>query len=312
MNVKQLEAFCKVIETGSMSDAGRVLGVSQPAISKSVRLLEKALKLTLFKRVGDHLHPTMEAQSLYPSARRIFDELKSTEELSRKLRMAEAGTLKLAATYAVTAAYMTEAISIFHRLRPLVEIRFMTLPPRPIIELAQAHEVEAGFLYEPITGSALTCAPVCETQMVCVLPLHHRLAGNAVIDLSDLRTDTIISFSENSYGGGLIKRKCEERGIRWRADIEVNQSEVAMKMVEAGIGTAVVDSLAIAKAMAGNIIVKPFRPSATLTVSVIGARDARNSRLCDEFTKCFMDVVTQVVRTSSGYHETIAARRLTE
>src|SRR5690606_27202621 len=114
MNVRQLEAFCRIMETGTMSEAARLLGVSQPAISKSIRLLEQTLKLPLFKRSGDRLYPSVEAQKLYPSARRIFDEIKSTEELSKQLRQADVGVLRVAATYALTIAYIPESIASFH------------------------------------------------------------------------------------------------------------------------------------------------------------------------------------------------------
>src|SRR5699024_6652666 len=103
MNVRQLEAFCHVMETGSMTAAARKLGVSQPAVSKLIGGLEKSLNLPLFRRVGDRIFPSMEAQRLYPAARKIFEEIKNTKILSKRLQKAEVGTLRVAATHALTA-----------------------------------------------------------------------------------------------------------------------------------------------------------------------------------------------------------------
>ncbi len=306
MNVRQLEAFCKVMEMGTMSSAARALGISQPAVSKSIRLLEQAWKLRLFKRSGDRLYPSMEAQRLYPSARRIFDEIQSTFELGKKLQAAEAGTLKIAATYSVTAAYVTEAIEAFHNRRPLIDIQFMALPPRQIIELVRTCEIDAGFLYEPISMPKVEKIPLCDIEMICALPFLHHLGGKDVIDSQDLVNETVISFSSQAYGGDLLKQQCEAAGTSWNVAIAVNQTVVAMNMAAAGIGAAVIDSLALSDSAASRVVIKPFRPLTVLHVSAIVPSDRPFSQLSREFVEIMADVVKRHAEQSSGFHKTIA------
>lgn len=302
MNVRQLEAFCKTMETGSMSEAARVLGVTQPAISKSIRLLERNLGLNLFKRVGDRLYPSMEAQRLYPSARRIFEELQSTADLSRRLRTAEAGTLRIAATYSVTATYVSEAMAAFHRLRPLVNVHFMALPPRQIVDLVASRAMDAGFLYEPITVPQVRRIPLCSVQMICALPRHHHLGDKEVIDGHDLARETLISFSEEAYGGSLLKRQCALAGMPWNVGITVNQTAVAMRMVADRIGVAVIDSLALNSDVAKSIIIKPFRPLSILHVSAIVPEHGPRSRLAQEFIECLAAIARREAGNASGFH----------
>ncbi|HEY9459706.1 MAG TPA: LysR family transcriptional regulator [Paralcaligenes sp.] len=307
MNVRQLEAFCKVMEVGSMSEAARLLGISQPAVSKSIRLLEQALKLRLFKRSGDRLYPSMEAQRLYPSARRIFDEIQTTFELGKKLQAAEVGTLKIAATYSVTAAYVTEAIEAFHNRRPLIDIQFMALPPRQIIDLVRTCEIDAGLLYEPISVPKVQTIPLCDIEMICALPLLHHLGNKDVIDSRDLTNETVISFSGEAYGGDLLKRQCEAAGASWNVAIAVNQTVVAMNMAAAGIGTAVIDSLALSDSVSGKVIIKPFRPLTVLHVSAIVPSERPLSQLCKEFIDILANVVKRHSEQSSGFHKVAAS-----
>jgi DNA-binding transcriptional LysR family regulator len=302
MNVRQLEAFCKTMETGSMSEAARVLGVTQPAISKSIRLLESNLGLDLFKRVGDRLYPSMEAQRLYPSARRVFEELQSTADLSRRLRTAEAGTLRIAATYSITATYVSEAMAAFHRLRPLVNVHFMALPPRQIVDLVASRTMDAGFLYEPITVPKVCRMPLCSVQVICGLPRHHHLAGKEIIDGHDLARETLISFSDETYGGSLLKRQCESAGMPWHVGITVNQTTVAMRMVADGIGVAVVDSLGLNSEIARNIVIKPFRPLSILHVGAIVPEDGPTSRLRQEFVDCVAAIAKRQAGNAGGFH----------
>lgn len=302
MNVRQLEAFCKTMETGSMSEAARTLGVTQPAISKSIRLLERTLGLNLFKRVGDRLYPSMEAQRLYPSARRIFEELQSTADLSRRLRAAEAGTLKIAATYSITATYVSEAMAAFHRQRPLVNVHFMALPPRQIVDLVASRRVDAGFLYEPIVVPQVRRIALCSVEMICALPRHHHLAGKEIIDGHDLARETLISFSAEAYGGSLLKRHCEAAGMPWNVGITVNQTAVAMRMVADRIGVAVIDSLALNSDIAKGLVIKPFRPLSVLDVSAIVPEYGPHSRLAQEFIDSLAAIAKREAGNAAGFH----------
>ncbi len=306
MNIRQLEAFCKVMETGSMSEAARALGVSQPAISKSIRLLEQALKLTLFKRSGDRLYPSMEAQRLYPGAHKIFEELENTVELSKKLRAAEVGTLKIAATYSVTAAYIPESIAAFHHHRPLADIQFMALPPRQIIELVAARELDAGFLYEPIADPKVRQIPLCDVDIICALPGQHHLNSKDVITGHDLARETLISFSEDAYAGGLLARQCASAAMPWKVSIAVNQTVVAMRMAAEGIGVAVIDSLGL-NSDTSQITIKPFRPHTVLHVSAIVPSHRPVSRLCEEFISNLASVVGLRAEQSMGFHSLLGS-----
>jgi len=302
MNVRQLKIFCKVMETGSMSEAARILAVSQPAVSKSIRLLEKSLALSLFKRSGDRLYPSMEAQRLYSSALRIFEEIQATAELGKKLQTAEVGTLKIAATYSVTAAYISESIEAFHNHRPLADIQFMALPPRQIIELVAAREIDVGVLYEPIAVPRIRPIPLCDVEIICALPRRHHLSGKQIIDGRDLANETLISFSGSAYAGDLIKRQCEAAGASWNVAIAVNQTVVAMAMAAAGIGTAVIDSLALNHEISKKIIIKPFRPRAVLHVCAIVSSERPFSLLCKEFMDSLAKVVKRRADQSAGFH----------
>ena len=128
-------------------------------------------------------------------------QLESTSELSRKLQAAEVGTLKIAATYAMKAAYIPESIAAFHHHRPLADIQLMALPPRQIIDLVTARDLDAGFLYEPVSdNSKVSRIPLCDVDIVCALPSQHHLASKETITAHDLAGETLISFSEAAYG----------------------------------------------------------------------------------------------------------------
>jgi len=292
MNVRQLQAFCAVMEKGGVSEAARALHISQPAVTKSIRLLEQLLQIELFKRAGGKIHPTIEAQKLYPTAKRVFEDLMGVKQLVSELRSGHTGQLRIASSYALTSAFIPEAIQAFHKKRAVTDIRFMALPPRQVAELVATHAVDLGVLYEPPEASNLQQVPLCDAEIVCVLPKGHHFEDRNEIHASDLIEHTLISFSPQSYAGGLLEKNCVADSVPWVVAIEVNQATAALSMVEAGIAIAVVDPFAVINSRAQNIIVKPFRPRTVLHSRAIYATH-QNSELCNEFITALNEVVAK-------------------
>lgn len=292
MNIRQLQAFCAVMEKGSISEAARALHISQPAVTKSIRFLEGVFQIELFKRTGGRIYPSIEAQKLYPTVKRIFEDLKAVDRLAEELRRGQAGRLRIAASFTLAAAFVPETIRAFHESRALVDIRFMALPPRQVIELVAAHEIDLGILYEPIQSAKLHRVPLCSAEIVCALPVGHHFEERATVRATDLVGHTVISFSESSYAGGLLKKTCEAAGVPWSVAIEVNQTAAALSMVEAGTAIAVVDPFALAGSRSDRLSIKSFRPRTTLHSHAIYATDRPVSPLYEEF----IETLAQVVR----------------
>jgi DNA-binding transcriptional LysR family regulator len=65
LSLRQIEVFHAVMLTGSLSEAGRMLFVTQPAVSRILASAENRLRYPLFERVKGRLHPTPEARRLF-------------------------------------------------------------------------------------------------------------------------------------------------------------------------------------------------------------------------------------------------------
>ncbi|EKF42635.1 LysR family transcriptional regulator [Nitratireductor indicus C115] len=66
MDIRQLKVIQTVCKTGSVTETARMLHVSQPAISKTVRQVEEETGLTLFENIQGRIFPTEQAHSLLP------------------------------------------------------------------------------------------------------------------------------------------------------------------------------------------------------------------------------------------------------
>jgi len=299
-NVRQLEAFKEVMEKGSLSAAARSLHVSQPAITKSIRLLEQQLKLQLFVRAGGRLVPSLEAKCLLPSVAKIFDNIVIVDELAKQLAFGDAGTFRIAATFGHSQAFLPEAVKNFSENRPLVDFRFLTLRPDQIIEMVADHDIDLGIIYQP-SDERFREIVLCETDVVCLVPKRHFLASAEVITAEQLRDQKLISYVEQSHTGSLLKQLCDQAGMPWSVSITVNQTSTAISMVEAGLGIAVVDSLWVTKENYTDFAIKPFIPRATLRSRAIYAVDRPFSKLYKEFVRSLSAIVRDRTKTMPSF-----------
>jgi DNA-binding transcriptional LysR family regulator len=92
-----MEAFVRVVETGSFSAAARLLNLGQPAVSKTMAQLEKRLGVRLLMRTTRGLSPTVAGQSFYERARRSIEEAEEAEVAARGASAGLTGRLRISA-----------------------------------------------------------------------------------------------------------------------------------------------------------------------------------------------------------------------
>ena len=79
LNIRQIETFAAVMKTGTASRAAETLGITQPAVSRSLAELERAVGFALFARIRNRLVPTPEAKQLYQDVETTFRGIDTRE-----------------------------------------------------------------------------------------------------------------------------------------------------------------------------------------------------------------------------------------
>src|SRR5947199_10019097 len=97
INSRQVEAFRATMLTGSVTEAARLMVVTQPAVSRLLRDFQALLKMELFERRGTGLVPTAAAMALYTEVKRSFVGLERFTAAVEEIRGSATGTLAPAA-----------------------------------------------------------------------------------------------------------------------------------------------------------------------------------------------------------------------
>ena len=109
MNLKQLEAFVKVTESGSFSKAAKLLFLTQPTVSAHISSLEKELDSRLFVRNTKEVKLSEEGKQLYQYARQMVELEKEIEQVFSKDAHREEKCITIA-TSTIPAQYVLPAI----------------------------------------------------------------------------------------------------------------------------------------------------------------------------------------------------------
>lgn len=260
LNVRYLAVFRAVAKSGSVSAAARMLNVSQPAVTKTVRLLEERLGLALFFRINGRLVITPEAEQLMPEIERLFGTLTVIKSLADEVREGLSGSISIASVTTLSVSLVAKAIENFHQTYPGVRFDIQSLPTRLAVQHVATNYVDLGVLDAPSGVLNMETIELCRSRVGCVLRRDHPLAKRRHIEPRDLADETVISFNEETTTGMLLRKAFHSANLAHTVDFTVNHTMTAYTLVRRGVGVAIVDSFPILGGDYADLVVRPFHP----------------------------------------------------
>lgn len=277
MNVRQLEIFEAIMRTGSVSEGARLLGISQPAVTKSLRLAEQAAGFVLFRHVRGRLYPSPEAESLLPYARRVQREMNTVDEVLRKLRDGRGGSVSVAAPPSLARSFVTPAIAKFLSDRPNILLEALVLPTLLVADHVAQSQVDFGLIHEPIENSRIDDELIGESAAVCIVRNDHPLAERRSVGVRDLEGVPLVCYQSDTVIGGRVRMALSSAQRPRDIDVVVNNSEQAFDLVAAGVGVAIAEPFMLAVYPRPELVSILFRPEIPLRLKFIRARERPKS-----------------------------------
>ena len=282
-NLRQLEVFRLTMQTRNLPETARLLRVSQPAVSQTLKELEAQLLLTLFVRTGARISPTGEARALLPEIERLLTQYGVVDSRATELRDAGAGSLAIAATPNVAGCIMPEALAAFVQERPRVKVRLNAYVIQEVVRQVRQEGADLGFVYAPVDDPVVATEPILKARMVCILPPDHALADCAEISPAQLVGQKVVLVDPATTPGLLLREMLDRMAIRFDDVIETNLSYTAVNLVRHRAGILVTDPVILLSGMADGLVVRPLTPGLEITLTAIYSRQRPVPRLAVRF-----------------------------
>ena len=239
LNLNSLRLFLAVATHRGFSRAARVTGVSQPAISKAVRLLEQQGGAQLLVRSPSGVVLTEAGTLLAEHARALFAEERAAEEQLESLRGLRRGVLRVGASTTLAASFLPPILGALYRAHPGIDIRLLSANARTVIGAILDHQVELGLVEGPIQDGRLEVRAWREDELLVLVSPTHPLAHLRRVTGPQLMEEPLIIREEGAGTRGVMLAALRRRRWTPRRTFEVNSTEAIKGLVAAGVGWAV-------------------------------------------------------------------------
>jgi DNA-binding transcriptional LysR family regulator len=246
MLLVHIEGFLEVARFGSVSRAAEALYVTQPTLTARLHALERELGERLFVRGHQGMRLTDAGRAFLPYAERAVRALRDGRRAIDEVGTAAAGQLMVAAAPAVSTYLLPAVLESFVSAHPRVEVVVRTGHSEDVLQMVLRDEAQVG-LGRALQHPEVELKPFHEEELVLVVAPDHPFAGRDNIAMADVGSEQLILFDRTSSYYEITQAAFMAAGVTMRGLMELDNIEAAKKMVERGLGVALLPRTAITR-----------------------------------------------------------------
>ena len=239
MFVTQLKSFFWVARLGSITQAARQLGLSQPTVTAQIKALEELYEVELFTRQSGRLAITDAGLKLLPQIEQLLLQTAQVESSLRQSGTVQQGQLRIGAT---APYYVLDIVKRYQATLPLVDISIQSGNSRQMIQSLAEYQVDLATSSHLDTDPRLLRIELGRDPLALVVHAQHPLAQTArkgKIKLSDLATDTLILRERGSMTRQLTEQMLETAKATPNKILEIASRESIREAVIRQMGISV-------------------------------------------------------------------------
>jgi DNA-binding transcriptional LysR family regulator len=292
MNLKRLQAFRAVFESGSVTGAAQRLHMTQPAVSRLIGDLEKELGLALFARQRQRLVPTEEGRSFFREAERALAAVDQVVDIARDIRTLQGAHLRVVTAMIAAFGLLPAAMKALIAMHPRARISLDIKHPRDIADWVTTGPFDVGVAVMPFDDARVECESLATVRCVLVVPKGHRLAQKRIVSLKHLDGERMVLPTAGTSNRDLFGAAFASVGLPYIGAIDTPSALSACQCVAHGLGLAVVDPFTFAAVSRLDIVARPIRPPIELSFGFFFPANRPRSALVNAFVKAARSAAT--------------------
>lgn len=186
MEIRQLQYFVGIAETGRFSETSKMLYVTQSAVSQQIKLLEEELGTQLFVRQAHNATLTESGQELLPLAKSVLRGVSECKSRISDLKGLLCGTLNIGLTFSLE-PYIRETMLGFMARYPKVKVNAHYKCLTDLLRMLKENEIDIMFSMMPTSPHEYAFSvPIMEYRLAAIMRKTHALANKKLLHFSDL------------------------------------------------------------------------------------------------------------------------------
>ena len=280
MDLKQLKTFLHVAETGQIARASERLNLTQPAVSRQIRLLEDDLGEALFLRTGRGLTLTEAGRRFESRIRPVVAELESIAGDIAAPGGEIVGAVSLAVPPSVGAVFVSDVVQSLRAKHPGLSVRVVVALSGAVAEGLLNGRLDLGLLYRPLESAALQAEDLWHEDLFLIGPPSSGLRRESLVRFRDALAGPLILPGPRHGLRGLVERHAARAGLSVQTPVEAESLQVQLELVRRGEGLTLLPLRAVADDLeSGRLVAAPvIDPRLSRTTTLAWAKDRRLSR----------------------------------
>ncbi|MCI9031886.1 MAG: LysR family transcriptional regulator [Clostridia bacterium] len=259
------KVFYTVAKCGSLSKAAEELYVSQPAVSQSIKQLEKLLDTPLFNRLRHGMELSAQGgKIIYDDVEQAVKLLEGAERKLGALKQDATGSLRIGASETIFQYVLSEKIVEYNRLYPHVKIELISDVSPKIIALMKSDACDIGFLNLPVSKDE-DIEIMRSVRLLSDIFIAGRrfefLCGES-LSVKDLTKYPLLLMEEKTVSREAVNHYGISHGVYFKPAVEVNSWGFMKRLVADGMGIGCIPrEYALSKIADGSLFEVDVRPS---------------------------------------------------
>ena len=243
-DLTDLRLFLHVIEAESITHGAERAGMALGSASERIRGMEMAGGVPLLERRPRGVRPTPAGQAVAHHARVVLGQLEQMRGELGQYAKGLRGHVRVLANTAAMGEFLPGSLASFLADHPAIDVDLEERPSREIVAAIASGLADFGIIADTVDLGALKALPLRTDQLVLVVPAGHTLAGRREIAFREVLDEPFIGLGHGSALQAHLAGHAARAGHALKFRVRVGGFEAACRMVESGVGVAVLPEAA--------------------------------------------------------------------
>ena len=274
MQFESLKVFCDLAETESFTKTAGLNGVSQSAVSQTIRALEEHFKSLLIERSRKNFRLTAEGQVLYNHSKEILRAFDGIQGRIQELKHIVSGEIRVATVYSIGLHDLPPYVKRFMQDHPEVKVHLEYRRANQVYEAVLGNAVDLGLVAYPVRDARWEVVPLQKERLVLTCHPGHPFAKLKSVRLKALNGQKVVSFEPDLPTRKALDKLLRGQGVVVKHVMEFDNIETVKRAVELNCGVAIVPEATVKQELGQQTLaVVPLQGSYYRSVGAVYRRN---------------------------------------
>jgi DNA-binding transcriptional LysR family regulator len=254
IDLHKLRIFAVIARTGNFTRAAELLSMTQPTVSQQLAALEAQVGAPLVDRQTRRQRLTSAGEALLPYAERLLALAEEALEAARAAHGLADRTLRLGVGHTLATYLLPQLLRRYRERFPHYRVRLSVGNTAELLELVAAGAVEIALVGSPAVHAGVAVEPFMHDRLVVIVAPADPWARREALRLDELRERTLLTREPGSALHATVERLLGSAALSDDHAILLGETEAIKRSVEAGLGVALVQSIAVEREVAAGTL----------------------------------------------------------